>query len=560
MIGAEVVCSILKSESVKYVFGVPGNSEVPILDALAQTRGIRYISAIHESVSMGMADGYARASGNVGVVLVHTTPGTANIIGNLSNAYDAGTPLVIIAGQQDSRLQWCDSLLDSDILPMVSQHTKDRWRVGRAEDIAIAMNRAFKEASTPPTGPVFLAIPRDVQSQTLTFEYLPPPRRQIPMSIRPDREYLKKAAQLLVNAERPAILAGHQVSYANALPELTRLAETLSAPVFTTGLVPTFIFPTNHPLYYGRVPPIGFGLPGLDSPADVLVAIGNKLFKQLFHIEGPIIPPTTKLIHIDHDPRGLARECPAEVALVGSPKTVLAELATEVRRLMSPKQRQKSQQRYKRLKRDREQAKAACEADFKKEWNDVPMRPSRAIKEIANAMPADSVVVDEAVMLTSYVASIMEFTRPGSYFCSITCLGWGLPSSLGVGLANSRKPVLALVGDGSALFGIQALWSAAKYQIPVIMVVLNNRGYAAVKWGLASYPDRKSGEDADLGCDLGDVDFTKLAQAFGVNGQRIAKPDEIGPALRKAIRARKPVLIDLIVDPTDAGYGMPRLS
>jgi benzoylformate decarboxylase len=509
---------------------------------------------------MGMADGYARASGNVGVVLVHTTPGTANIIGNLTNAYDAGTPLVIIAGQQDSRLKWCDPLLDSDLLPMVSQHTKDRWWVSRGEDIARALERAFKEATTPPTGPVFLVIPRNLQAQILTTEYFPPPRRRIPMSIRPDRGYLKKAAQLLVAAERPAILAGHQVPDANALPELTRLAETLGAPVFTTGLVPTFIFPTNHPLYYGRVPPIGFGLPGLDSPADVLVAIGSKLFKQLFHIEGPIIPPSTKLIHIDHDPRGLARECPAEVALVGSPKAVLAELATEVRRIMSPRQRQRSQQRFKKLQKDREQAKAACAADFKKEWNDVPMRPSRAIKEIANALPSDSVVVDEAVMLTSYVASIMEFTKPGSYFCSITCLGWGLPASLGVGLANSRKPVLALVGDGSTLFGLQALWSAAKYQIPVIMVVLNNRGYAAVKWGLASYPDRKSGEDADLGCDLGDVDFTKLAQAFGVNSQRIARPDDIGPALRKAIRARKPVLIDLIVDPTDAGYGMPRLS
>jgi len=560
MTGAEVVCSILKNEGVKYVFGVPGNSEVPILDALAQTRGIRYISAVHESVSMGMADGYARASGNVGVVLVHTTPGTANILGNLSNAYDAGTPLVVIAGQQDSRLQWCDSLLDSDILPMVSQHTKDRWRVNRVEDIAIALNRAFKEASTPPTGPVFLVIPRDLQSQPLTIEYRSTSRRQVSMSVRPAQEYLKKAAQLLVAAEQPAIMAGSQVPRDDAIAELTELAEILGAPVFTTGLVPTFIFPTNHPLYYGRVPPIGFGLPGLDSPADVLVAVGSKLFKQLFYIEGPIIPPSTKLIHIDHDPRTLSRECPAEVALVGSPKAILAELATEVKRLMSPRQRQKSQQRFKKLQKGHKEAKVICEADFEKECNDMPMRPSRAINEIANALPPDSVVVDEAVMLTSYVASIMEFSKPGSYFCSITCLGWGLPASLGVGLANSRKHVVALVGDGSALFGIQALWSAAKYQIPVIMVVLNNRGYAAVKWGLASYPDRKSRVGADLGYDLGNVDFPKLAQSFGVNGQRIEKPDEIGPALRKAIRAGKPTLLDLIVDPGDVGYGMPRLS
>lgn len=560
MTGAEVVCRILKDEGVKYVFGVPGNSEVPLLDALAQTPEIRYISAIHESVSMAMADGYARASGNVGVVLVHTTPGTANIIGNLYNAYDAGTPIVALAGQQDSRLKWSDPLLDSDLLPMVSQHTKDRWWVGHGQDIARALDRAFKEATTPPTGPVFLSIPRDLQAQTVVLDHFPQQRQQVHMDIRPDRESLARAAQLLVAAEQPAILAGCQVPDAGAIPELAELAETLGAPVFTTGLVPKFIFPTNHPLYYGRVPPIGFALPGLEGSADVLVAVGSHLFKQLFHIEGPLIPPTTKLIHIDLDPWGLARDCPAEVALVASPKTALAELANEVRRLMSASQRQKSQRRFKHLKSLRGQAKAACEVDFRKEWDAVHLRPSRAIKEVADALPSGSVVVDEAVMLTSYVANIMEFSEPGSYFCSILCLGWGLPASLGVALATSRRPVVALVGDGCALFGLQAMWTAAKYQIPVIIVVLNNRCYTAIKWGFAMYPERKSGDGADLGYDLGDVDFPQLAQAFGISGQRIEDPAQIGPALERAIGEEKPVLFDLVVDPRDVGYGLPSLS
>ena len=179
--GAELICRILKDEDVKYVFGVPGNSEVPLLDALAGTEELKYISAIHESVSMGMADGYARASGDVGVVLVHTTPGTANIIGNLSNAYDAGTPIVVIAGQQDSRLQWLDPLLDSDLSPMVSQHTKNRWWVGRAQDIPKALDRAFREATTPPTGPVFVVIPRESEGvpeggkvEVLLYDDAPP--------------------------------------------------------------------------------------------------------------------------------------------------------------------------------------------------------------------------------------------------------------------------------------------------------------------------------------------------------------------------------------------------
>ena len=557
--GAEVVCQMLKDEGVRYVFGVPGSTEIPLLDALARTPEITYISAIHESVSMGMADGYARASGNVGVVLVHTTPGTAYIIGNLYNAYNAGTPIVVLAGQQDSRLQWSDPLLDSDLLPMVSQFTKDRWWVGHAQDIAKALNRAFKEATTPPTGPVFVAIPRDLQSQTVVTDVPPARGRQVATAIRPDQESLMRAAQLLAAAEQPAILAGHQVPDADAIAELVDLAETIGAPVYTTAQVPKLIFPTNHPLYYGRVPPLGFSLPGLDGPADVLVAVGSQLFKQLFAIEGPLIPPTTRLIQIDLDPRGLARDCPAEVALVASPKIALAELKTELGQLMSPGQREASRRRLQKLKNARAQAREARERDFKEGWDAVPIRPSRAIKEIAGALPAGSVVVDEAVMLTTYIEYIMEFSEPGSYFTSIACLGWGLPASLGIALATSRRPVVALVGDGSALFGLQALWTAAKYQIPVIVVVLNNRGYAAIKWGFAVYPERASGEEADMGYNLGEVDFPQLAQAFGISAHRIEDPAQIGPALEKAIGTGKPTLLDLAVDPKDVGYGLPSL-
>ncbi len=557
--GAEVICQMLRDEGVKYVFGVPGNTEIPLLDALARTPEITYLSAIHESVSMAMADGYARASGRVGVVLVHTTPGTAYIIGNLYNAYNAGTPIVVLAGQQDSRLQWSDPFLDSDLLPMVSQFTKDRWWVGHAQDIAKALNRAFKEATTPPTGPVFVAIPRDLQSQTVVSDLPPAEGRQVPMAIRADRESLIRAAQLLAAAEQPAILAGHQVPDAGAVAELVELAETLGAPVYATAQAPKLIFPTNHPLYYSRVPPIGFSLPGLDGPADVLLAVGSQLFKQLFSIEGPLIPPTTKLIQIDLDPRGLARDCPVEVALVASPKTALAELTSEVGRLMSPGQREASRRRFEKLKSARAQARAARESDFEKDWDAVPLRPSRAIKEVARALPPGSVVVDEAVMLTTYIEYIMEFSEPGSYFSSNACLGWGLPASLGVSLAASRRPVVALVGDGSALFGLQALWTAAKYQIPVVVVVLNNRGYAAIKWAFAMYPERASGAGADLGYDLGDVDFLQLARAFGISAQRIDGAAQIGPALEKAIGAGKPALLDIAVDPRDVGYGLPSL-
>jgi benzoylformate decarboxylase len=203
---------------------------------------------------------------------------------------------------------------------------------------------------------------------------------------------------------------------------------------------------------------------------------------------------------------------------------------------------------------------AAFEADFRKEWDATPLRPSRVIKEIANTLPLSSVVVDESVMLTSYVEYIMRFSRPASYFSASGCIGWGLPASLGVALGTSRRPVVALVGDGSALFGLQALWTAAKYQIPVIMVVLDNQGYAAIKWGFSMYPDRRASQGADLGCDLGDVNFPQLAHAFGINSQHVEHPLSIAPVLKQAIKEKKPTLIDISVDPCDVGYGLPRLA
>ncbi len=319
MTGAEVVCRILEEEGVEYIFGVPGSTEVPLLDVIARTPGIKFIGAVHEAVSVAMADGYARASGKPGVVMVHTAPGTANAIGNLYNAYNAGTPIVLLAGQQDSRFQFLEPYLDADPLPMVSGFTKDRWCVSHAADIPKALDRAFREATTPPTGPVFLAIPRDLQAEAVDFDPALLRKKREATRVRPDRESLLRAAELLTGAEQPAIVAGHQVPVADAVPELVALAEMLGAPVFTTAQLPKMIFPSTHPLYYSRVPPIGFSLPGLDGPADVLLALGSGLFKQLFYVPPPLVPPSTRLVHVDVDPREVGRDSPADVPLVADP-------------------------------------------------------------------------------------------------------------------------------------------------------------------------------------------------------------------------------------------------
>lgn len=559
MTGAELICRVFKDEGVKYVFGVPGSTEVPVMDAIAQDPDITYISAVHEAVSTGMADGYARASGGMGVVMVHTAPGTSNVIGNLYTAHAAGTPMLVIGGKQDTRLKWSDCYLDADLLPMVSSFTKACWEVNHAHELPVALRRAFKEATTPPTGPVFLGIPRDLQEQTIDVDLSLERRRRMPEAGRPDREQLREVAGLLLEAERPAILAGRQVADVGAVTELVRLAELLSIPVYATAQIPKLVFPTSHPLYYNRILPIGFQLAGLDGPADVVLAIGSYLFKQILYMPGPLLPPGMKMVQIDSDPAGLSRDCPADIALLASPKLALAELADEIERIMSDSQREAAKQRFTRLKQARDEATRGREEQFKDVWDQVPIHPWRAVSDMIAALPHGSIIVDEAVMLTTYLEYLYETADVSGYFSANACLGWGLPAALGVSLAAQGRQVVAMVGDGATLFGLQALWTAARYELPVVFVVLNNSGYNAIKWAFAAYPMRGCSRDADLGCELGNVDFPAVAGGFGVQGERIENPDEVRPAFERAVASGKPRLLDIMLDPKDVGCGLPRL-
>jgi benzoylformate decarboxylase len=300
-------------------------------------------------------------------------------------------------------------------------------------------------------------------------------------------------------------------------------------------------------------------LAGLDGPADVVLAIGSYLFKQILYMPGALLPAGMKFIQLDLDPGGLARDCPADIALLASPKTALAELADEIEGMLSDAQREAARQRFDRLKRGREEAREAREVQFKELRDAVPIHPSRAVSDIVAALPKGTIIVDEAVMLTTYIEYLYESPDVSSYFSSNACLGWGLPAALGVSLAAPGRPVVALIGDGATLFGIQALWTAARYELPVVFVVLNNSGFNAIKWAFAAYPFKTCGPDADLGCDLGNVDFPGVAKAFGVDGERVEQPGEVRPAFERAIGAKKPALLDLILDPKDVGCGLPRL-
>jgi benzoylformate decarboxylase len=502
---------------------------------------------------MGMADGYAQASGKLGVVLVHAVAGTANAMGNLYNSYNAGSPTLLIAGQVDSRLQWCDRYMNADFLPMVSQVTKGAWMVERVQDIAVALNHAIKEATTPPRGPVFLSIPEDLQSQTTSYEPMPPQGRHVATDIHPEPESLRKASQLLAEAVNPVIFAGNAVADDNGIYELAKLAETIAAPVHTSE-ASKLIFPTSHPLYFGKTGVSADELRAMINSADVLLTVGSNLFKHAWVSETPFLTSDTKVIQIDLDVRGLAGLYPTEFAILASPRIALAELAAAVDGLLTDGQRERCRQRFESVAGTRRKAKEGIETRIKNDWDAKPIKVWRVIKEIADALPPNSALVEESASLFGSTTKYMEFSDTGSYFYCADYLGWGFPASLGVALGGSKRPIVALLGDGSTLINIQTLWTAARYQIPVIFVVLNNSGYGAIRTLLSVYDgitSETTSRSEVENYDIGDVPLAKLAIDFGIDAQRIENPAEIRPAFEKAIGLGKPTLIEIMIDPWD---------
>ncbi|MFA4837210.1 MAG: thiamine pyrophosphate-binding protein [Dehalococcoidia bacterium] len=557
MTGAEIILNTLKDEGVEYIFGIPGSTETPLLHKLTQTPEIKYILAAHESVCVGMADGYARTSGKVGVVMVHTFPGTCNIIGPLRDALQNGSPILVIAGMQHSRLQNIDPLLDMNLEPAASEVTKRFWKVTDIADLPVILSRAIKEARTLPMGPTFVCLNENLQAQSVVTDIIPAASRRVSQNVRADSDALKKAAGLLLGAKNPIIFAGHEVPDAYAIGELVKLAETLGAPVFTSG-ESRLIFPTDHPLYFGAMPPFDIALQKMFSTADVALALGASVFKQFRYSGVAFLTPATRLIHVDIDPQGLAKTYPTEIALMANPKAALGELASIIEEELSSAKKEQIAQKAGQLGGIRSKQRAAIEAHYNKSWDAMPIKPWRAYKEIASNLPADAAVINEMVTLSIYVTKIFELPQSAVYYYSSSYLGWGMAAAMGVRLARPGKPVLAMVADGSALFGIQALWTAARYNIPVTLVIINNEGYNAIRGFLGEYSMAMKKPVDSSPFDIGDPHIDRLAQAFGIDARRITDPAQIKPALERALGLGKPALVEIMVDPADPGFRPPQ--
>jgi len=550
--GAQIIWDVLKDEEVEYIFGVPGSTETPLITSMGRAPEIKYILSAHESVSAGMADGYARTNGKLGVVMVHTAPGVANVVGNLYNAYRAGTPLLFIVGQQDATLENRDPRLDIDLQPMVSEISKGYWKVNRIQDLPVILSRAIKEANTLPKGPVFVVVPGDIQREIGELDIIPAQSRRPAMNVRPDAQAIKQAAMVLVEAKGPVILANHEVPDADAIPELVKLSETIGAAVFVMEEM-RLTFPTNHPLYYGYAPCLCDAYRQICANADVVLALGKDVFTLFDYQPTPFINPETKLIHIDIDPSGLAKTYPTDISLVGNLKIALDEIIAGIVSRISPERKEELAQRARELAATRSKMRSDEADKYNPHLDDVPISSWRAFKEIAAVMPPDGAVILECPILMRYATKHFQFNERGIYYNSAAYLGWGIPGALGTCLATQNRPVMAVVGDGSALFGIQALWTAARYDLPVVTVVLNNAGYGAIR-GFAELYAMATQQSIDVTTfDIGDPHIDRQAEAYGIEARRVEDPAALKGALEWAADLGRPAVVEIMVDPTDVG-------
>ena len=550
MTGKRALMEMLRAEGVEYIFGNPGTSEGPILDELENYPDIRYMLAVQEGAAMGMADAYARYRGEPAFVNLHIETGLANGISLLANATEGNTPLVLTSANKDIR-----KLAEgrTDLVEMVSQFCKWSAEVTHPEQVPSVMRRAFNEAKTPPSGPVYVSFSANALDDEADVEIVPSHKTYT--RIAPDASAVEAASKILADADNPVLIVGDRVGQSNGADAAVQLAETLGARVYAS-FFSQVNFPTGHPQFLGLASP---GMPAgkvLLEDADVVVAVGTAVFPGYFYFSGSALKPDTKLIHIDSDVTQIGRTEPTDVGIVADPRTAMTALVEALELRMSGAAQEAAKGRAESVGEQKASQDAVWQARLESRRHISPMSTERMMTEIAAALPKDAIVVDDSVTTRASLFGALDFDEPGSLL-GITggALGWGMGGTMGVKMANPDRPVVGIIGDGSAMMTVQALWTAANSNIPVVYVICNNRAYRVLKLNMNLYKSEILGQENPtseyIAMDFPTpFDIAAVAEAMGVYGRRVEDAADVGPALRDAIALNKPAVLDVSIDGT----------
>lgn len=540
----------LRAEGVRYIFGNPGTSEAPIMSALEGYPDLEYVLAVQEGVAMGMADGYARRTGEPAFINLHIHTGLANGISLLTDSYSAGVPLVLTSGNMDARKL---SVGRPEVLKMVEANTKWSAEVTHAGQMASVMRRAFTEARTTPTGPVFVGFAANALDEIAEQEIFPSATPRI--SNQPSARVISEIADLLTDSERPLMLVGDRVSQSGATAAAVAVAEQIGAHVYSTGYTQV-VFPTSHPQYIGMMSMRSPAIREQVKRADVVLAVGTRPFDDFFHMGSAPLSGKTKLIHIDSNADELGRAIQTDLAVLASPLGALLELSRELENNAPAPFTVAAKKRTVSIGALTKAARNSFMEDMRKSDDSTPMSPARMMYELSLAWPENGIMVDDSISSRGALYSAFTFDEPGDLEGEFgSAIGWGMGAALGVKLGSPHRPVVAVLGDGTAMMTIQALWTAASRNIPVVFVICNNSMYRILRVNMNVYLDQVT-EQSDkpreyLGTGFDPTfDFAAIANAFGVQSKRIEDPSEIVLAMQTAAAADAPYVLDIAIDGT----------
>lgn len=542
---ADLVVQVLADAGVKYVFGISGDSVLALIDAIGRTPGIHYMPVLHEQVGTGMADGYARVTGDPGVVLGHMGPGVCNLVVGLAAAYRDSSPMIALTGVREGKKIGRDSWHEIDQLGILRPITKWGVRITSADSAARIARSALTLALGGRPGPVHIELPKDIArvesnvegGATLGFAAI-----REAVRIGPNPALVSKALELLLSAKRPLILAGGGLHRSGGSAALVAFAEAIAVPVATTSSGRGAIA-EDHPLCAG---PIGqYGTPFASEElkqADVLLAVGCR-FSDVATRDWSLVSAGTKIIHVDIDPKELGRQYEEALSLVADAKLFLeAALEETGRQGKTEKGSLESNPRVAELIKGRE---AELKAFFDPSAHaNVPGRPHLWVKEIMGALRRDAIVTVGAGLYARFAGRVPAMV-PGSYLKSLGlgALGWAFPAAMGAKLGQPARQVICMLGDGDFLTVMQDLLTAVREKIPVAVVVFNDNGYGSIR-----ELQKKDFGGRIVGSDYATPAFDEMARVMGALGFRASKPEEVRPALGKILDSGKPGLVEIPID------------
>jgi len=552
--GGEVMAEFLIDWNVPYIFGLGGSEEVGFLDALVDRVQLQYVQGLHESSVMAMADGYARASGQTAFVNVHSDAGTAYALGQMANAFKDRVPVVITAGAQSTRARGQNVFLEAvNLSQLPREYTRWTWDVLNADTIPEVLRRAFLFARVPPGGPTFVTVSKDLWEQTVArAEILPRSRSEPDTALHPDPEAVARTADLLLAAQFPVLVAGRELNPYGGAAAVREIAARLGAPVFSD------LFASHSPITFPSFDAhyAGFFAEDEKYPLqhDVFWSIGGTMFTAAGAVTAPILPRGVRAIHTALDASEIARTYPVDVPMTARVDFAARAVLEALRQRPIPaaaSTRRESVERYTRARRQ------TLDQQARRTWNRSPISIERLSSELNRLMDPAAIVVTELISEEQAADAYFELSRDERgrrhFTTSGGVLGWGVPNAIGAKIAQPDRQVVALVGDGSFQFGVQALWTAVRYEVPIAVVIWNNGSYQANRKFMHAYNRRAAatGRYPGVSIDSPQIDHVSICKGYGVEAERVEDPAKLPPALERCFRAAaagRPYVVDVKIE------------